>query len=193
MALGWLKGFWRLGMACLGRKDIPQAIEAFAHCWRLDHGIKTFTVWVAHCCLKKIGIHESRLVVIGVDNPPKLVNQAIQAIPTFQATSSGLNHCPYVNEFSPAAGSPEVEKQLIAAIQKATVEQLGAGIMAMLGIAEQQVSLDQYVPSRKSSCVAAHKLPTSATCCSCPCQTQVCTLSGCLTQHAGLNMSFSPA
>ena len=38
------------------------------------------------------------------------------------------------------SGSPDTERQLLAAIKKATVAQLGAGIMALLVQAEQQVS-----------------------------------------------------
>lgn len=37
-------------------------------------------------------------------------------------------------------GSPDTERQLLAAIEKATVAQLGAGITALLVQAEQQVS-----------------------------------------------------
>ncbi len=38
LAPSWAKGYWRLGMACLGLNQIPQAIPAFAQCWHLDHG-----------------------------------------------------------------------------------------------------------------------------------------------------------
>ena len=40
LAPSWPKGYWRLGTAFLGLKQTTQAIEAFAKCWHLDHGMK---------------------------------------------------------------------------------------------------------------------------------------------------------
>ncbi|DBA90606.1 TPA: hypothetical protein ACH3X1_003839 [Trebouxia sp. C0004] len=76
LAPSWPKGYWRLGTAFLGLKQITQAIDAFAKCWHLDHG------------------------------------------------------------------SPDTERQLLAAIQKATVAHLAAGIMALLVEAEQQHAIE---------------------------------------------------
>lgn len=39
LAPQWPKGYWRLGMALLGLKQTLQAIQAFAECWCLDHGM----------------------------------------------------------------------------------------------------------------------------------------------------------
>ena len=34
----WPKGHWRMGIACVGMKQIPLAVDSFATCWRLNKG-----------------------------------------------------------------------------------------------------------------------------------------------------------
>ena len=56
----WAKGHWRLGMALLGVKQNLKAIQAFADCWRLDHG--TYLPLAAHGCSAHV---RHRVIAVG--------------------------------------------------------------------------------------------------------------------------------
>ena len=34
----WAKGHWRMGIAYVGMKQLPLAVQSFATCWQLEQG-----------------------------------------------------------------------------------------------------------------------------------------------------------